>query len=218
MLPVAQQWIPTPALGDHDALTVTLDDMQRQYTLARARAVLRGASAPVDASEAFTLLVSAGRVAHALQLGRAFSLDLSSAFTAMATSLVQGAPLFDADDEWADLGAGERPAVTLERLVRQYDNRASNYAYARSVAVVLLQSRERALPMWLSQWLLERNAAALLQLYVSHVLLDDAVRVVRTLLEQRERLLPLSTIDVLLAELDDDARGLLSDKIQSRLQ
>lgn len=217
LAPAGAQVVPTPPSASEHVLVVSLADMEREYALLRARAVLRSPSTPLEAAEAVTLLVAADRIAHALHLGRLCRVDLSGAFTALAGKLVRGHALLAADDEWADLEAGEKPDALLARLVRAHDSRHSNYAYARCVALVLLRERVE-LPRWLTQYLRERHPASLLQLLVSHTHYAAAQALVTSLLTDEPAAaaaLPLPLVDVLLEHLDAGARALLRNRIQT---
>lgn len=155
-----------------------------EHALVSARAALRAASTPLGAPEAFSLLVANGRIAQALELGRLFSLDVTDAFGALAANVVRGIPLLRSDDEWADCFTGEKPLVQLERLVRQHDNRHSNFGCGRSAAAVLLR-RSRSASSCI-HWLLQHNAPALLQLYLSRAMLPEAIAVVEALVSRKE--------------------------------
>ncbi len=185
---------------------ITLIQMQQELALASARAVLPRFHTLVSPNDAFSLLVSAGRISHAISLASVFSLDMSAAFEKMTRNALRNSPLLgDATDEMADaVSNGKSSWTNLESLVRQHDSRKSNYSYAKTVARTLLSEGAEKLPAWLAQFLAENHAEALIQIYLSFSMLNEAHAVAMVVVTAPNQLVPFNLIDKLLASREYD--------------
>jgi hypothetical protein len=109
---------------------VTLEDMKQECALVGARMSLRQVGTLVSGADALMLLVSNHKMFHALFLGQVCELDLSPVFEGFTKRAIQGMPLGDEGDEYADkVSDGKNSWTNLENLMRENDSRKSNFRY-----------------------------------------------------------------------------------------
>ena len=194
--------------------SVSLLQLKQECALVNARLSLRQFGNLLVVADAFSLLISTGKVFQALSLGKLYRLDLGPAFEALARRALSNQALCDPSDEHVSgVNEGKSAWAVLQELVIENDSRKSNWSYGRMVAIAVLE-REPRLPQWLENFLLQHHPESLMHVYLSFGLNELACQVAMKIISNQQNLLPVNLLDKLL---DSELSSSLKDNLKRKL-